>query len=219
MELSPGESAIHLFDWDGTLADTMPAWMSVLEEQVKRRKLDLSLAQIHELGGNWNVISKYGLSPEDIEEFGLDARAASIERLLEAPLFHGALEVLCGLRDSGKKLGIVTSTHRETLDKSLAIHNLQSMFDVTVCGSESEYFKPHPWPVQEALRQLGYNGEPAIMWGDADRDLISAESAGIQSALFYPSHHAQYISLEDTAKDANPAIIIQSWDEMLNKLQ
>lgn len=38
---------IHLFDWDGTLTDTLPIWMKVLEDLSKSYGLDLTRDQVH----------------------------------------------------------------------------------------------------------------------------------------------------------------------------
>ncbi len=211
---------IHLFDWDGTLTDSVSIWMDIIRSQTQKLGLQLTDAQIHEATGDWHLLAKHGFDLKDLPSFSDRARALARERLPKAPLHPGAKETIQHLKQTGRKLGIVTAAHRTVIDQILPLHGFEQTFDVVISGSDVTKLKPDPEGVLLALKHLGHSAETlAIMWGDADRDLLAAERAKIHSGLFFPPEHAQYAPKETITKGSNPVMVISSWQELLGHLK
>ena len=132
------------------------------------------------------------------ELFGMAAADAEVaERLAAAfmrPIFAtakldpDALTVLSTLRKRGIRTAIVSNTPwgspaRPWRDE-LTRHGLLDAVDAAVFCVDVGYRKPHPAPIEEALRRLGISKEEAVFVGDDPRwDIAGAQRAGIQPIL------------------------------------
>src|SRR5581483_9741789 len=92
-------------------------------------------------------------------------------------------------------------------------NNVKKYFDVILTKEDVIHHKPNPEIVYKALEKLDGIKEEAIVVGDSKKDLGAAQSAGIDSLLFYPEQHKKFYSLEDL-KIYNPAYIVSSFEEM-----
>lgn len=210
---------IFLFDWDGTITDSMTMWKDIFTEELASLDLSLSQSALHEGFGDWENLLKHGLSAEDMPLFKERVLAQAEERVSQTPLQPGVDTVLAHLRRCGKKLGIVTSCARQVMEVSLRHHGMEQLFEVVVCGGDVEQRKPHPEAVHKALMQFEYSAQVrAILWGDADRDLIAAKRAKIDSGLFLPPHHAEITPLQSFYQ-FQPTHTITAWQELLDQLQ
>lgn len=63
----------------------------------------------------------------------------------------------------------------------------------------------------EIIRRMG-DGVP--MLGDADRDILAAHGAGVDSLLYYPPAHERFHNIEEL-RGHRPTYIIHDWKEML----
>ncbi len=96
--------------------------------------------------------------------------------------------VLLGLKALGLQLGMITNRDREFFEQEVrAVESgtWANLFDVMVCGDDTENRKPHPDQLIEAARQLGR--EPALdIWyvGDSTTDMIAAKSGGFTGVFF-----------------------------------
>jgi len=96
--------------------------------------------------------------------------------------------MLQGLRDLGLRLGVITNRDREFFEhevRAVEQGSWQGLFDVIVCGDDTELRKPHPDQVWLAADRLGANVTPKIWYvGDSTTDVIASKRAGITSVLF-----------------------------------
>ncbi|CAI6071440.1 pyrophosphatase PpaX [Cohnella sp. JJ-181] len=93
-------------------------------------------------------------------------------------LFPGVIEVIPELKRGGIKLGVVTTKMRMTTERALKLLGIYDYMDTIVTLDDVENAKPHPEPVEKALRALGVAPERAIMVGDSTVDIGSALAAG-----------------------------------------
>ena len=63
-----------------------------------------------------------------------------------------------------------------------ALARLEAMMDVLVCADEVTNPKPHPEPVQKALRLLGAEAGASVYVGDSIHDMVSGREAGVRTA-------------------------------------
>ena len=83
------------------------------------------------------------------------------------------------IRAAGFRTGLVTSKNRPGALRGLALVGLADAMDLIIGADEVENPKPHPEPIQFALRQLGEIPERAIYVGDSIHDMESGRAARV----------------------------------------
>ncbi|MGV3464619.1 MAG: pyrophosphatase PpaX [Heyndrickxia sp.] len=96
--------------------------------------------------------------------------------------FEGVFETVKTLKEKGYKLAIVSTKTSSTVRKGLRLTNLESFFDIIIAIDDVENVKPHPEPIEKALRLLCSKPQEAIMVGDNYHDILGAKNAGTLSA-------------------------------------
>ena len=96
--------------------------------------------------------------------------------------YAGIIDVVETLRAAGCRTALVTSKSRHGANRGLDLVGLGSMFDVLVCADDVDNPKPHPEPVQKALRDLDADPERTVFVGDSVHDMRSGRSAGVDTA-------------------------------------
>src|SRR5439155_18224127 len=95
--------------------------------------------------------------------------------------YDGVTEMLWRLRDEGRRLGIVTSKLRESVDLVLDQVSYSPAFEVVVTVEDTQEHKPQPEPILCALDRLGVSADAAIYVGDSPYDILAARAAGVAS--------------------------------------
>jgi HAD superfamily hydrolase (TIGR01549 family) len=169
-----------LFDWDGTIVDSMGA----LYETTAATCRHLGLPFDEEIfrrtfSPNWRL--KYralGITEEHDDEAIAIWRETF--RADEANPFPGAREALERLRGAGYRLGVVTSGDRDEIEPQLKRIDVDELLTVRVYGNDTVAGKPDPEPLHLALALAGgVPPESAVYVGDALDDVRMAASAGV----------------------------------------
>lgn len=174
-----------IFDWDGTLVDSIQKIVDAM--QVAADDVGLAVPSTEAVRG----IIGLGL-PEAIAslypELDDPSLAAALKRSygdcyirLEqtpSPMFDGVMDTLEACRRQGFSLAVATGKSRRGLQRILDQHDLTDYFDATRCADETAS-KPHPMMLHEILAQLGVTPEQALMIGDSDFDMLMARNAGM----------------------------------------
>jgi len=95
--------------------------------------------------------------------------------------YEGVTEMLWRLRDAGRRLGMVTSKLRSSVELAFQTVPYEPAFEVVVTLEDTERHKPEPDPILLALRQMGVGADAAIYVGDSPYDLLAARAAGVAS--------------------------------------
>ncbi|OZI74254.1 HAD-IA family hydrolase [Bordetella genomosp. 12] len=179
-------SALILFDFDGTLADTAPDLAAAANRQRTRRGLQALpyelLRPVASQGARGLLRVALDLKPGDADyeatrlQFIADYAEGSTQ---QSQLFPGIADLLKHIRAQGLAWGIVTNkvTHL-TLP---IVEHLGLMRDtaVLVCGDTTAHAKPHPLPLLFAAEQAGFPTHRCVYVGDDLRDIQSAHAAGM----------------------------------------
>ena len=96
--------------------------------------------------------------------------------------FPGVVEAVRGVRARGLKTGLVTSKARQGALRGLRLVGLDDAMDVLVCADEVRNAKPHPEPVETAVRLLLADASTTLYVGDSIHDLRSGRAAGVRTA-------------------------------------
>jgi HAD superfamily hydrolase (TIGR01549 family) len=209
----------YLFDWDGTVAQSLAVWLAIISDILKSYGADVDDKQIvRQVFGRPRGFVELGVPEEDLKTVfrGLDKRAR-IE-LPRAPLYPAMRDLLERLQQKGKQTGLITATVRSVITKTVDTHGLHNAFTVIVTGDEVKEHKPDPEGILYVLKQLGVSKGRAVMMGDSEKDILAAHNAGIDSLLFYPPEHEPFHNLRQLQTD-KPTYTIHSWQELVDQLQ
>jgi pyrophosphatase PpaX len=97
-------------------------------------------------------------------------------------VYPGVVQVVRALKDGGIATGLVTSKNRAGALRGLTLVQLETLMDVMVCADEVENPKPHPEPVEKAVRLLSAQPSTTVYVGDSIHDMQSGRAAGVRTA-------------------------------------
>lgn len=181
-----GKYRLLVFDWDGTLIDSIDGIINSL--QIASTSAGAQAVSDH------RARSVIGLGlREAIEALHPDLESLYVDRItdayrqhylyentIESKLFTGVRDMLEQLRDSGYLLAVATGKSRIGLDRVLDEHDMAGLFDITRCAGEC-HSKPHPQMLLEILDQLDMAAGQALMIGDSVHDLMMAHNAHVDA--------------------------------------
>ena len=128
--------------------------------------------------------------------------------------FAGVQDVLERLAGEGRKLGIVTSKRRKTVDLAFGVLPLRHFFEAVVTSDEVVQPKPHPEPVLVALERLGSLPEEAAFVGDSPFDVGAGKAAGV----FTVGVSWGRIHTEERLRAAGADVVVHTRPELLDVL-
>jgi pyrophosphatase PpaX len=90
--------------------------------------------------------------------------------------------VVRALKEDEITTGLVTSKNRAGAVRGLTLVQLETMMDVLVCADEVENPKPHPEPVEKAVRLLDADPRATVYVGDSVHDMLAGRAARVRTA-------------------------------------
>ena len=207
---------IVLFDLDGTLIDSgamilasfRHATRSVLERDIPDEELAA-------LVGGMNIHDQMrSLDAERVEELVNAYREHNEPLHADLQAFPGMEDLLSHLAAQGRKLGVVTSKRRRTVDLAFAVLPIERFFDVVVTSGDTKRHKPHPDPVLLALERLHANGARAAFVGDSPFDVGAGKAAGVFTVgVSWGGLHS-----EERLAEAGADIVVHKPEDLLDVL-
>ncbi|ENW79100.1 hypothetical protein F909_03427 [Acinetobacter sp. ANC 3929] len=167
-----------IFDWDGTLFDSVGQIVASLQyaaQQFEQPLTDDAAKSIIGLGLPEVMQILFPQVPhlqQDILQCYADHYVANSKG---DAWFNGVSELLADLKQQGLKLAVATGKSRKGLDRVLAQTNSHALFDITRAASETKS-KPDPLMLQEILAEMGVTADCAVMVGDTSYDLEMARN-------------------------------------------
>jgi phosphoglycolate phosphatase len=173
-----------IFDWDGTLLDSIDWIVTCIKQSAKETGLPvpsddaarsvIGLSLDGALKRLFPGFPTEGLTPMvDAYRRHFFSRA-----LTAADLFDGVEEALSELRGRGYRLAVATGKARRGLDQALRDTGLLGYFEPTRCADETAS-KPHPAMLYAILAETQAGLDRAVMIGDSIHDLAMASNAGM----------------------------------------
>ncbi len=172
-----------LFDFDGTLADTIPHILAsfrhasgdvlgqVLSDDVLLRDVGIPLA--HQM-----LVLSHG-DPDVADRLLASYRTfnhATHDEMVR--LFPAAIEVLTTVRDHGLRMGVVTSKGTPMAMRGIGLFGIAHFFGAIVTADDVPIHKPDPYPVRHAAELLGIDPRECAYVGDSPHDVEAARGAG-----------------------------------------
>ena len=177
-----------LFDLDGTLVDTAPDLVSVLNELLRERGLapmPYAIARNEVSNGAIGLI-KLGFGPDcsageyaDLRDHFLSKYTGNICN--KSLIFNELNTILNVLHEKRRRWGIVTNKPQGMTDALLAKLGIDSLPACVVGGDRLPQRKPHPAPLCLAAEELGVPIERCVYVGDSPRDIEAGRAAGMRT--------------------------------------
>jgi pyrophosphatase PpaX len=208
-----------LFDFDGTLTPSLELWVEGLRHAFAKfdkfpsddEIINRVLYRDYE-----EVVADFKLS--STEEFSQHVEVGLSESFARATLFEGVVEVLEECSNLKIKMGVVTSSPRVIVNRTLRKWKVHSFFKSIVTADDITHFKPHPEPVLLAMKRLKGLAPECLFIGDSMHDILAGQAAGIETALFFPDNHSQFYDY-NALVDAGPDFIFRSYKDVLSLFQ
>ncbi len=175
-----------LFDFDGTLADTLPVSFSAFKavfKQYDNREVT-----------NDELVAMFGPTEEDIIGGNFKDKASVLQGIhdyyslyekghFEEDFQHdqGIMDLLHLLKGQGVKLAVITGKSRRAFEISTGALNMTDFFDITITGDDVDRPKPDPEGIHKALNILGLDPADAVFVGDSNADILAGKAAGLRT--------------------------------------
>lgn len=172
-----------VYDLDGTLVNLRVDW---------DRARDAVAAVYEEAGLDADGAGLWEL----LERSERDGVAAAVEKTIAQYERAGAhrserLPTAAEMAAENRLVGVCSLNCEAACRIALDRHDLDAHVGAVVGRDSVSEYKPHPEPLLAAVRALGVRPSDALFVGDSERDLRTAERAGIQFAYVdgAPSGH------------------------------
>ncbi len=197
-----------LLDWDGTLLDSYRADARAYLSMFRTLEIPWALDDLAlHYSPNWyqRIAPRTCLARSGKWRTGFGGARTHFEK---PKLLPGARRVLRNLKRRFQ-LGLVTSGSRTRVCKQLREFEFTKTFAACICCEDAQRRKPHPAPLQLALRRLRLDPEDCVYVGDSAEDMEMARRAGVRSIGIlgpFPTH--------DRVPAANPYLLLKSIAEL-----
>lgn len=171
-----------IFDFDGTLANTLPICYYAFQSVFKRfDNREITPSEILVMFGpsEVGIIRENLLNPhkEEAIEYFYQQYSQFHQDLIEVN--QDIHELVTSLKGADIKLGIFTGKAKRSLDISLEQLHMEGLFDVIITGDDVRNPKPDPEGLLKALALLEVESSEAVFVGDSDADVIAGKQSGI----------------------------------------
>jgi N-acetyl-D-muramate 6-phosphate phosphatase len=178
-----------LFDLDGTLVDSAPDFIAVINRmRADRGREAMSLADLRP------VVSKgsRAMLAAGFPDIAASEREAWVQEFLdryEAELglhgkpFDGVERMLAALEAHATPWGIVTNKPEYLARKLMPLLGWESRCAVLIGGDTLAVRKPDPLPLLHAAESIGIVASDCVYVGDDERDILAARAAGMPSVV------------------------------------
>ena len=171
-----------VFDWDGTLVDTLPAITRANATVLESYGLTFDPETYRAAySPDWQeMYVRLGIDRSRMAEAGERWLAAYAVEMDGARPMLRAGEALERLAGAGLAMGLVTAGARSVVEEQLVSTGLGRYLPVRVCAGDLPVMKPHPAPLRKALAELGLAAVPerTAYVGDAQDDMRMARAVG-----------------------------------------
>jgi len=205
-----------LFDFDGTIADTLPYYIKAYRRALDTigfpGKTDKEIVELC-FGKKEQTVCDTLKVPDKVLEFSDSYFKAVRELFPDAPLIPGALELLTTLKERSIKIAIITFAYRWYIDSMLQHYSLTNIIDAVVSTDDVAKPKPDPEAVHQVCKLFSVTPQECLVIGDSKSDIAMAKSAGSGSILVHLPSYELFYDL-DILKASNPDQIVSSLTEI-----
>ena len=191
-----------IWDYDGTLFDTYPAMAEAFRDALLERGISepadeiMSLMKISMREARAHYTGRHSLDDTFFERFEELRGCIEIEK---ARPFDGVVDLCNAVCKQGGKNYLFTHRGKSAV-KFMEQYGLLVSFTELITEERNFANKPSPEAVLHLMFTHGFSGDEAIMVGDRDIDVLSAQNAGIHSCYF--SSHSEKSSIAEYSAES-----------------
>lgn len=173
--------SLVIFDFDGTLADTMPFMLGLADELADKHhlpRLDKNNIQLLKGLNAANFMKLHNIPLWKVPILAAEIQSMMYENISQVRLFEGIEELLRELSRQGVQIAVVSSNALKNVKEVLG-EELTGLISFFECGV-SMFGK-----AEKLSRVIKFSGKPAsqaLSIGDEIRDIEAARKAGIPCA-------------------------------------
>jgi phosphoglycolate phosphatase len=200
-----------IFDFDGTLADTLPYLISVINRLAGRYRFPrIDPAQMDALRGldARQIIKHYRLPAWKIAIAGFDYRRMMKRDLHMIPLFPGVGRLLQHLSDQGVQQAMVSSNGKNIIKGVLGSNAAHIRHYECRASLHDKSGK-----IRKVLRKCGVAAHEAIYIGDEIRDMHAAKKVGMAFGAVTWGY-----TLPEALQRQAPNMLFDSVDDLIVKI-
>ena len=195
-----------LFDFDGTLVDSMPTFVAVMLRILDERGIkygDDIVKIITPLGyrGTAEYFRTLGVKESADELVEIMNRYARFEYENNIPAKEGVIETLREMKKLGYSLNVLTASPHLALDPCLMRLGLFELFDNVWSCDDFATTKANPEIYKMAAERLGRAVGEVVFVDDNINAVKTAKSAGMVSVGIFDQSSAEYIDEFKAAAD------------------
>ena len=191
-----------LFDWDGTLYDSVKLCFEIYEELFERfgaGKITFEDFRNDFSGDYHRYQAKHGLGKEMWPKVDAAWYEIYYSRQKKAKLFSKTKPTLMALQKIGIPTGLVTNATKKRIEGELSKLGLARFFSSVATIEDAGWeFKPSPRLISLACEELRVNKGDALYIGDMVEDVIAGKRAGARTGVVATGIHTiEKLSLEE----------------------
>ena len=169
-----------IFDFDGTLADTVPVTFTIIQKLAKEVGYEREITQ-----ADWNWVRehelkdiphKFGISFIKIPFILMKGRDILNKQMFSVPPCKGILKMLSTLKERGYILAILSSNRRDSIQEFIIKHDLAQFFDFV--HSELNIFGKDK-ALLSLLKQYKMPISESVYVGDETRDVEACKKINL----------------------------------------
>ena len=201
---------VIMFDFDGTIADTLDAIVSITNrlavEFGYKQTTQEELAQIQNLNSK-EIIKQSGISIFKLPFLLRKVKAELNKEIQRVRPISGIKEALIELKNQGNRLGILTSNSSANVVAFLETNELEDLFDFIYSG-KTLFGKSKV--INNLLKQENIDPKTAIYVGDETRDIEAARKSHIKAiAVSWGFNSAEVLAKQ------NPDFLIHQPNQLI----
>ncbi len=170
---------IILFDFDGTIADTIESALAIYNRVAKEYdsvQIDEEGRKLMAAGRPQDLLKIYNMSPQKLGLIMLRIRKELRSLIPDLSPVTGIVDAMREIKASGFRLGILTSNSRSNVNLFLKNNGIDQLFDFVYSG-KSVFGKDKVF--LRLFRQENIARDQVIYLGDETRDIEACHKVGI----------------------------------------
>ncbi len=168
-----------IFDFDGTLADSLPAMIAVFNKRIRGDENPLTYDEIERLRGmtSRQAIKNLGIRWWQVPKFLLQGMGDFHALVPTLKPFTGLPQTIQALHKNGYRLFIVTSNTNDNVELFLKNNQMEGLFEDMATGSGLFRKAKH---IRKLMKKHGLKRRNTVYIGDETRDIAAARMALIK---------------------------------------